>query len=693
VSTEQGDFFTGGLSPVAKREPISLGEAKASLLRRLEGFLAAHTSSADLGLRLRGEQLAAGVRFARMTKEGTYDIVAGNPPYQGTGKLQESGYVAKHYPDGKTDLLAAFFLRGLEMVRPCGMCALITLSNWMFLRTFSPLRRALLGRRLVAIADLGKAAFSTGGTLISTACTVIAQANSSRVSVAVRPNSAEEVIRDHRQPMRTAAALMMQRGRHDFDPAALKVVPEWPLIYWWGEEDFNAYNTLPLLGSEAPAKLGANVGDNTRFHRSPWELGSGEFNSGTDWCPFVKGAAGKQWFEPLETVVHWKMHGLQAAMRALTKFGEHGLDWKLANRNFYFRPGIAFSMIGSTFGARAHRHPSIFGNKGSSVFPRDIASTVCAMNSSRARAVLESLNPGIGFEVGDVNRLPIFPIANSTEIFATIESAFTHHESHHEASIEFKRPGPSPWRHVQEWAQIAVDRPENTPLPSYEEILDPEPATAHVSFALGVALGRFDAAGKLGILDPSTADLAHALPHGILFLDGTLASDATSDGLGHPASALLHAAWSEHAAAIDSKRKHLRDYLRLDFFAEVHRAMYENRPIHWPLSSSKKTFVAWINIHRWHAGTLRYLLAEHLQPTKQRLDGEVTDLRKVRDGADTKAARAAEKRLTQVTAARDELAEFIADLKACAEQGPPQPDPKTPRAPTMPSTTPTSTMA
>jgi hypothetical protein len=70
-------------------------------------------------------------------------------------------------------------------------------------------------------------------------------------------------------------------------------------------------------------------------------------------------------------------------------------------------------------------------------------------------------------------------------------------------------------------------------------------------------------------------------------------------------------------------------------------------------------------------------LAEHLQPTKQRLDGEVADLRKVRDGADTKAARAAEKRLTQVSAARDELAEFIADLKACAEQGPPQPDPKT----------------
>ena len=648
VSTEQGLLFLGGFTPVSKREPISLDEAKVSLLRRLEGFLAAHTSSADLGLRLRGEQLAAGVRFARMTKDRTYDIVAGNPPYQGTGKLQESGYVAKHYPDGKTDLLAAFFLRGLEMVRPCGLCALITLSNWMFLRTFSPLRRALLGRRLIAIADLGKAAFSTGGTLISTACTVVAQANSSRVSVAVRPHSAEEIIRDHRQPLRTNSALMMQRGRHEFDPIALQVVPEWPLVYWWDEELLRVYQSAPLIGEVAPAKMGANVGDNTRFHRRVFELAQGRVQVGLsgDWAYLVRGAAGKSWVEPADVAVFWRWSATAIKWRVIQKFGDAGLHWKISNSQYYFTRGVAFSMIGANFSARVHRYPSVFGNKGSSIFPADLAGAVCAMNSTRARQILESLNPGIGFEVGDVNRLPLFPIADANAIFAQVEAAFGVHESHREPSIEFKRPGPSPWRQVQDWAQLAVDRPENTPLPRYDEILDPEPPTDHISFALGAALGRFDPAGKLGILDPQTTDLAHALPHGVLFLDGTLTPDATTDGLGHPAAALLQTAWSEHAAAIDSKRKHLRDYLRHDFFADVHRSMYENRPIHWPLSSSKKTFVAWINIHRWHAGTLRYLLAEHLQPTKQRLDGEVTDLRKVRDGADTKAARAAEKRFS-----------------------------------------------
>ncbi len=118
VRVEQGDLYKGGLSPVAKREPISPDEAKASLLQRLEGFLAAHTSSADLGLRLRGEQLAAGVRFMRMMEEGTYDLVVGNPPYQGTGKMEDADYVRAKYDLGKADLYAAFLQRGLELVPP-----------------------------------------------------------------------------------------------------------------------------------------------------------------------------------------------------------------------------------------------------------------------------------------------------------------------------------------------------------------------------------------------------------------------------------------------------------------------------------------------------------------------------------------------------------------------------------------------
>ena len=104
----QGDLFEP-----EQREHLSAEEARTTLLGRLETFLARHTSGDDLGLRLRGEQLAAGVRFVRIVKESTYDVVVANPPYQGTSKMSDAVYVETHYPLGKADLYAAFLLRGL----------------------------------------------------------------------------------------------------------------------------------------------------------------------------------------------------------------------------------------------------------------------------------------------------------------------------------------------------------------------------------------------------------------------------------------------------------------------------------------------------------------------------------------------------------------------------------------------------
>jgi len=360
-------------------------------------------------------------------------------------------------------------------------------------------------------------------------------------------------------------------------------------------------------------------------------------------------------------------------MKENINWGDFGLEMRvfrravLRNPSYYFKRGVAFSMIGANFSARVHRYPSIFGNKGSSVFPNDLAGAVCAMNSTRAREILQSLNPGIGFEVGDVNRLPLFPIANADDIFAQIEAAFDIHEAHREPSVEYKHPGPSPWRHAQDWAQLAVDRPEGDPLPEYIEQLDEEPPTDHLSYALGLALGRFNAEG---IVDPTSDDLSQALPAGICFLDGTLAPEETQDSLGHPAAQPLHDAWAAHRNPIGYK-KDLRAWLRLKFFGDVHKKMYENRPIHWPLCSAKKTFVAWINIHRMDHRTLHILQADHLNPALTRVEALLNDLRAARDGADKRAAKAAERRFGASQKAKAELLAFIADVAQCADAGPP----------------------
>jgi hypothetical protein len=139
----------------------------------------------------------------------------------------------------------------------------------------------------------------------------------------------------------------------------------------------------------------------------------------------------------------------------------------------------------------------------------------------------------------------------------------------------------------------------------------------------------------------------------------------------------LHQAWSRHGSAIAPSRS-LRDWLRLDFFKDVHKGMYENRPIHWPLSSLGKTFVAWVNIHRMDERTLKVLLADHLIPARSRIDGELDDLRQVRDSEDRKAARAADTRISKLTRWREELQDFISAVEQCADHGAPPTDGRCP---------------
>ena len=250
--------------------------------------------------------------------------------------------------------------------------------------------------------------------------------------------------------------------------------------------------------------------NNTRFLRKPWEINQTEllicpskkpleYFPDEKWVPYIKGAAGKVWFEPLSEVLLWQLNALE--IKTLENNGRQAS--RPQNETFYFQIGVAFAMIGSQFSGRIHRFRSVFGNKGSSIFTNELENTLCLVNSSKARHISESLNPGIGFEVGDIKRLPLFPIESADEIFDRLDRAFTEHEAARETSVEFRQPAPSPWNYAQEWAQQAVDRPAGKPLPEYEPVYDDPLPTDYVSYAIGVALGRFGANGE-GIIEPSS---------------------------------------------------------------------------------------------------------------------------------------------------------------------------------------------
>ncbi|MBN2191667.1 MAG: BREX-6 system adenine-specific DNA-methyltransferase PglX [Polyangiaceae bacterium] len=662
----QGDLFGGFPQQQVK---LSLGEAKATVLDKLEAFLARHSASEDLGLRLDGEQLAAGVRFVRLVKEGTYDVVVGNPPYQGTSRMADAGYVAKHYASAKADLYAAFMVRGVELGRPGALTGLVTMRGWMFLGQFAELRRMVLHQwHLTGIGDLGTGAFSSRSMddVISTALVVLRNEASSGGSYGVQAGPLADPRRDAGKPARRQAALWAHENVYKFDPKGFEVIEGEPIVYWWRESELRDYSALPKLGDVAPVRQGSSTANNARFLRKPWEVRSGNTlrvvkNDGlpptSAWVPYVMGASGRCWFEDLSDVLQWKDHGIELLVSETTV---------IRNPLYHFRAGVAYSTIGASFSARVHRYLSVFSDKGASVFPApdQIPVVLCAMNRRHARDVLIGLNPTISFQVGDVNRLPVFRVNSAELIVDELAAAFTEHESAREPSVEFRQPGPSPWRYAQDWAQRAVDRPDGVPLPPYEPEVDPPAPESFVSFGLGVALGRFGASGE-GILDEAPAS---ALPAGILFV-----STEGQDSLEHPACALLHEAWKEHGGAVGDGDD-LRSYLRTSFFA-YHKKLYENRPIYFPLSSAKKSYVAFVSIHRFRDDTLNVLLADTLVPKKRRLEGELDDLRKARAQSTTKTQ--AEKRFAEAQKLLEELGDFIDKVTQLAECGPPPPDEKT----------------
>jgi Eco57I restriction-modification methylase len=193
--------------------------ARASVLERLEVFLARHTGGDDLGLRLRGEQLAAGVRFVRMVREGTYDLVVGNPPYQHTAKMLDSAYVSKHYPNGKADLYAAFLERGLDLARTGSTSALLTMRNWMFIAQYAKMRTHLLHTHdLRALGDFAIGAFDeVPNDLLSVVVSVYRNAPPSGVpATAIQPTPPHDRSYDRDRTRRKRAAVLAAIGAFHF---------------------------------------------------------------------------------------------------------------------------------------------------------------------------------------------------------------------------------------------------------------------------------------------------------------------------------------------------------------------------------------------------------------------------------------------------------------------------------------------
>src|SRR6266536_3405079 len=124
---------------LANHDPLGL--RKMLLNRVAESFKAEAGNTDDVSAALFGREAEQGVRLLQLL-DRRYAVVVTNPPYMGSKNMDTplKKYVEKYYPSGKRDLYAAFILRCIELCRPSGRVAMVTMQNWMFLRGFTDLR-------------------------------------------------------------------------------------------------------------------------------------------------------------------------------------------------------------------------------------------------------------------------------------------------------------------------------------------------------------------------------------------------------------------------------------------------------------------------------------------------------------------------------------------------------------------------
>lgn len=348
-----------------------------------------------------------------------YHVVVTNPPYMGAGNMDDklSKYVKRYYPDSKTDLFSVFIERAQAFSVNIGFTSLITMESWMFLSSFEKLREKILHERtivnMVHMPYLGKGGTSLGINF-GTAAVISMNNRVPRYLAQYEYTVYYECDNDGIPFVFPAINERWKTARHeDFNK-----IPGSPISYWASENYLHVFELGERIDSFAFPKQGLATGDNNRFTRLWFEIGSTRFapncessadaaNRKVKWVPYNKGGDFRKWYGNVTYVVNWENDGQEIR----NFYGENG---KLASRpqnvEFYFKQCGTWSKVTSaSFSMRYIPHGYVFDVAGCSLFCDEkrlkyilaFANTVCN------KAILSFISPTLNFEVGHVASLPI----------------------------------------------------------------------------------------------------------------------------------------------------------------------------------------------------------------------------------------------------------------------------------------------
>nr|CAD6617270.1 BREX-1 system adenine-specific DNA-methyltransferase PglX [Rhizobium sp. Khangiran2] len=384
--------------------------------------VAARDFGGDLLLKEVQERVVAVLRMAEALSP-KYHVVVANPPYMGgkgmNGKLD--AFAKESYPDSKSDLFAMFIERSAELSRPKGSVGMITMQSWMFLSRHQKLReKVVAGLPIRSMAHLGTGAFdSIGGEVVSTTAFVLCKDGAREYEGAfidLRDGRSEAIKSENLRFASTGRVSVNRASSKTFDS-----IEGQPIAHWISNNFRLCFSKLDAVKDVFKPAVGLNTGDNDRFLRQWFEVGSGgicfDASSVEDaaarhekWFPYNKGGGHRKWYGNQSHIMNWEHDGKE--VKEFATLRNKGKHWSryIQNLDKMFLECVTWSDIStSSFAARFSPKGFLFDVKGSSGVPHqpdDLSPVLSLLCSSLMPQFMRCVNPTSTFQVGDLARVP-----------------------------------------------------------------------------------------------------------------------------------------------------------------------------------------------------------------------------------------------------------------------------------------------
>lgn len=349
-----------------------------------------------------------------------YDVVCANPPYMGRRNINNKlrKYIDANFKESSFDLYAVFISQNLKMTKRNSYSAIVTMQSWMFLRSFSDLRKSILNNKtFINLLHLGAGAFEQLNAFnVLTASFIIKNC--------IIDNYKGLYIRlaDYYKYDEKINEYNNKKNYYYNSQSSFKYISGYPIVYWINNNVRSIFKDNKKVKDYISIKQGMATTDNNMFtklwHEIEYDAIGFGYSSRNEakmsckrWFPYNKSGNFRKWYGNNENVVDYEDDGyklIETVKRKYPKITDP--EFVIKNRDYYFRKGITWSLFGfENFGVRYKDCGYIFDVSGSSGFAdNDLLLYILGYLASKvAFSLLSIIAPTVNFQIGNVGDLPL----------------------------------------------------------------------------------------------------------------------------------------------------------------------------------------------------------------------------------------------------------------------------------------------